>query len=437
MDNKTKKTLGWATLLVLSLIPVFLLFFLGPEANSFSSYSDITHTFGEIFGLVGMAMFALTFVLSTRIKVIENIFGGLDKVYIVHGILGGMALILILFHPIFLVLRFIPSNISTAAKYLLPSSYWAVNFGIIALLGLILLLSITLFTRIRYNQWKFSHEFLGVVFILAVLHIFLVRGVASRDNIFEGYYLYAGIVSFIGIAAFFYSLFIKDRLIKNAVYTISSIKQEKDRFTIEMTPDHKPISYKSGQFVFIRFYNQNISREEHPFSIASRSDSSTLKIIIKKLGDFTNKLENLKVGDKVSIEGPYGRFNADCKSAHQIWIAAGIGITPFLGMLEDFLSCPEKVQVDLYYSAKDDSDFIGQDFISDTASKIKTFRFIPWNSTEKGRLSAEEIEKTSGKLEDKEFFLCGPEGFKESIIHKLIKLGVDKNRIHEEAFDFR
>jgi predicted ferric reductase len=437
MNNKQKRFLGWIVLLIISLIPVFLLFFLGPETKEFSNYSEITHSLGEIFGLVGITIFALTFVLSTRVKFIEDIFGGLDKVYIVHGILGGTALILILFHPVFLILKFIPSNISLAAKYLIPSSYWSVNFGIIALLGLILLISITLFTRIKYNKWKFSHEFLGLVFIIAVLHIFLVRRVVSQDNIFSGYYIYVGIISFIGVVSFSYSLFIKNRFMKNAVYIVSNIQQNKDRFIIEMTPDHKPISYKSGQFIFVRFYNEHLSREEHPFSIASQSNSNNIKIIIKKLGDFTNKLENLKVGDKVSIEGPYGRFNADYKSKDQIWIAAGIGITPFLGMLEDLFDYSESVKVDLYYSVKDDSDFIGYDFISNITTKIKTFRFIPWNSTKRGRLTAEEIEKTSGKLGDKEFFLCGPEGFKEGIIHKLIKLDIKKDNIHEEAFEFR
>jgi predicted ferric reductase len=437
MNNKSKKFLGWAVLLIISLIPVFLLFFFGPEANEFNNYSNITQAFGEIFGLVGMTMFALTFILSTRIKFIENVFGGLDKVYTVHGILGGTALIIILFHPIFLVLKFIPSNARTALKYLLPSSFWSVNFGIIALLSLIFLIGLTLFTKIKYNKWKFSHEFLGLVFILAVLHIFLVRGVASRDNIFNGYYVYAIAVSFIGIAAFSYSLFIKDRIMKNAVYIISNIEKNKNRFVIEMTPDHKPISYKSGQFIFVRFYNKNLSREEHPFSITSKSNSNNIQIIVKKLGDFTNKLENVKVGDKVSVEGPYGRFNADCKSTNQIWIAAGIGITPFLGMLEDLLGCAKTPEVDLYYSVNDDSDFIGYNSILEIQSQIKTLNFIPWNSTKRGRLTLEDIDKISGKLKDKEFFLCGPEGFKEGIIHNLIKLGISKDRIHEEAFDLR
>ena len=437
MKDNVKRFLGWAILVILALVPVVLLFTLGPEALEVQDYSSVTQMLGEVFGLVGMTLFALTFMLSTRIRFIEDIFGGLDKVYVVHGVLGGTALMLILFHPILLVLKFIPSNIKLAASYLLPSSYWSVNFGIIALTGLILLVGLTLYSKMKYHKWKLSHEFLGAIFILAVLHIFLVRGVASRDNIFSGYYLFAGIVSFIGLSAFSYSLFIKDRIMKNAVYIIKRIEQKNDVFIIDMIPKHKPLEYQSGQFVYVRFYNERLSREEHPFSIASKSNSRDLRIIIKKLGDYTDRLEHLKIGDKVSIEGPYGKFNCDLqkKNEEQVWIAGGIGITPFLGMLEDLETC--RVKVDLYHSVKKESDFINYKEMEDANSRINQFRFIPWNSTNKGYLTVNDISKISGDLKKKTFYICGPEAFKNSIIKGLTDAGVDNNKIHEEVFGFR
>jgi predicted ferric reductase len=434
---KLKSLFGWLALIVLSLIPVFLWFKLGAGAEEFVDYASSVHSIGELFGLIGITMFALTFVLSTRIKIIEDIFGGLDKVYIVHGIFGGTALILLLFHPIFLVLRFIPEQISLAASYLLPSSHWSVNFGIIALIGMIILIYITLFLRMKYHRWKFTHEFLGLVFLFAVLHMFLVRWDASGDLIFRGYYIYAAIISIIGLGAFSYSLFLKNRLVKNAVYSVKKIELHRDKFIIEMIPEHKPIDYKSGQFIFIRFYNKNLSKEAHPFSIASKSRDYVIRIVVKKLGDFTEKLEHLKAGDKVSIEGPYGRFHfKNYPGKNQVWIAAGIGIVPFLGMAEDLKDNSDK-KIDLYYTAKEDSDFVAYEMLSDAGRNIKGFRFIPWDSSKKGWITAEDIRKISGNFEDKEFFFCGPGRFKESLIHKIIKAGAKKNNIHEEVFDFR
>lgn len=428
MKNNTKTFLGWIGIIVIVLIPALAWFYLGEERVEFSG--SRTHSLGELFGLIGMTMFSLTFLLSTRIEFIEDIFGGLDKVYIVHAILGGTALIFILFHPIFLVLKFIPAQLKLAASYLLPSSYWSVNFGIIALLGLIVLIGITLFTRIKYHKWKFSHEFLGLVFALAVLHIFLVRGIVAGGNIFSGYYFYAGIVSIIGIGSFLYSLFIKGRIIKNAIYTIKSIKEKGNTFEIVLIPEHKPITYKSGQFVFIRFYNNRLSSEAHPFSIASKPDAEELKIVIKKLGDYTQEIGELQQGDEVAVEGPYGRFNCYSKNKEQVWIAAGIGITPFIGMTE----CLDKGgKVDLYHTARD-NDFIGEEEFSNIQNN--NFKYTRWDSDKKGKITIEDVKKGSGNLKRKEFFMCGPTAFKESMIKGLLKEGVDAEDIHQEDFDF-
>ncbi len=428
---------GWIIIAVISLIPVFLWYFLGPGPEAFKDYGTVTHAIGELAGLVAMTMFALTFVLSTRIPAIEDYFGGMDKVYIAHGILGSSALMLILAHPVFLVLRFVPDNLRQAAIYLLPSAYWSVNFGIIAMIGFIVLISITLFMRtLKYQYWKFTHEFLGLVFFLAVLHIFLVPFDATADNVFAGYYFYAIAVSAIGLGAFAYSLVIKNRLFKAASYHIERIEQKgPGTSAITMVPDHKPISYKSGQFIFVRFYNEKVSRESHPFTIASKSNEYGIKIVVKALGDYTSRLAHLKVGDKVSVEGPFGRFNFHRKDLrNQVWLAGGIGITPFLGMAEDMRDGHfSDIDVVLYYSVREKEDLIGMEELKAIEKEMKNFRVVPWVSREKGRLSVSEL----GPLEGKDFFLCGPAAFKNSLTQNLLQKGVKDQHIHTEEFDFK
>ncbi len=434
MQKNTKKFLGWSVLILIILTPVLLWFLFG-DGDGFTNYADTVHSLGELFGLVGMTIFAITFVLSTRISWIEDVFGGLDKVYIVHGLLGGTALLFILAHPIFLVLKFIPGNFPLAASYLLPSSYWSVNLGIIALFGILGLIYITLYTKIKYHKWKFTHEFLGLVFLIAVFHIFLVRGTVSQGIIFHGYYVYATIVSVIGLWAFSYSLFLKNRKMKNAIYKIKNIIHKDDVFEIEMMPEHKPIEYHSGQFIFVRFYNEKLSEEPHPFSISSKSNSEFIKIVVRKLGDFTSSLEHLKVGDKVSIEGPYGRFNfKNYSHKNQIWLASGIGIVPFIGMAEDLSS---EFQIDLYYVEKNENKFIGNSTLREIEKRNKNFKFIPWTSEKMNRLDVHKIKKLSRTIENKEFLICGSPGFKEEITKQLINEGVKKSNIHEEVFDFR
>ena len=440
MKSKIKNVLVWSGIFLIAALPVLLWILLGDGVNNvMRDYASFTHGFGVIFGLVGMTLFALTFVLSTRLNWVEDLFSGLDKSYLAHGILGGLALILIMAHPILLVLKFVPNQINLAANYLLPSSYWSINFGIIAISGFILLIFITLFVKMKYHHWKFSHEFLGLVFLFAVLHVFLVRGNISQGDIFLGYYVYAAIVSFIGLSAFSYSLFIKGKSSKVRKYVVKSVKEVGDFFQIVMSPKAKGISYKAGQFVFVRFYNKNLLKEFHPFSIVSKSGEGDITIVAKKLGDYTKKLSHLREGDNVLIEGPYGRFDyKEYSNSSQVWIAAGVGVTPFIGMAQDVLNDSSfKGSIDLFYTVREAHELLGDSIFKGVEEKSTMFKYHSWLSNKQGRLNEKVIFEKSGKFRDKEFFICGPTKFKESIMDSLIKSGVKKEKIHEEAFDFK
>ncbi|MBI4145492.1 ferredoxin reductase family protein [Candidatus Woesearchaeota archaeon] len=427
---------GWTLLLVIGLLPVILWVMFGPGSSEFSDYESITHSLGELAGLVGMTMFALAFLLSTRATFIEDLFGGLDKVYVAHGIVGGAALTTILFHPILLVVKFLPDDAWTAAQYLLPSKAWSVNFGIIALLGLVFLVSLTLFVKMKYQHWKFTHTFMGLVFAFAVLHIFLVPIDATKDYIFHGYYAYAIVVTLIGFAGFTYTLFLKTRWFKSAFYRVESVtKTGADAFEIALRPEHKPLAYRAGQFVFLRFYNSRLSKEAHPFSIASKSNDPVLRIAVKALGDYTSRLQDLRPGDKVSVEGPHGRFSQHTGDRDAVWVAGGIGIAPFLGMAEDLPD--SRHRTDLYFSARRPSELYFLDRLKALAARVDAFRVFPWLSNTQGYLTIDGIERTSGPLIDKEFYLCGPAGLKRSIIAGLLARGVPRSRIHQEEFTFK
>ena len=431
-----KKIFGWIMIIFLSLIPVGLWYSLGTGSVSLSNYNDITYSLGRIFGLVGMTMFALTFVLSTRLRFVEEIFGGLDKSYVAHGILGGTALIMILAHPILLVLKFIPDNVKMAAKYLIPGGAWSVDFGIIALVIMIFLIYLTLYSKIKYHKWKFTHEFLGLVFVFAVLHIFLIRSTVAIDGIFPGYYVYASLVSMVGLISFVYSLLVRKES-REKEYKISFVKQlNSEVHEIRMVPVKDGISYKAGQFVFLSFHNKELSKEQHPFSIASKSNDREIKVVIKSLGDFTTKLGHLKVGNKVFIEGPYGMFNEKHSGKECVWLAGGIGITPFMGMAEDFAQ-HGKSKTHLFYSVRGHEHLIGINELKEVESKNNNFNVIPWLTHEKGHLGINEIANVVGNLRDKEFYLCGPNAFKDSLVKALLGFGVSKEQIHMEEFQFK
>jgi len=324
-----------------------------------------------------------------------------------------------------------------AATYLSPFHAFAVDLGIIALLTMIFLIFFTFYFQIRYQRWKLSHKFLGVAFIFALLHIVLVRGVASRDNIFEGYYIYVAVVGIIGLFGFIYSLIIKRNLNRFSYKVESLTTRNNEVYDITMTPVSKQLTYKSGQFIFLKFYNKHLSRESHPFSIASSSNNPKIRVVVKNLGDYTKNLNELKKGDKVIIEGPYGRFNYKRNNTDQDWIAGGIGITPFIGMAEDLKDKKNKNKIILFYSVRQKEDLVGLESFKEIENQNNTFKIIPWASNDQGRLTIENITKEVGKLKNKEYYLCGPEQFKDAITQGLIEQGVKKDNIYSEDFGFK
>jgi len=83
-----------------------------------------TTAIGQVLGLVGMAMFALNLVLSARLKRLEGLFGGMNKIYIAHHILGGLAFVLLLLHPLFIVGKYLPNAAMQAVKILFLGTTW-------------------------------------------------------------------------------------------------------------------------------------------------------------------------------------------------------------------------------------------------------------------------------------------------------------------------
>lgn len=434
LNSQIKSFLGWIGIILISLIPVFLFFAFGSGANGFADFSSSLYTLGRIFALVGVTLFTLNFVLSTRLKFLEEIFGGLDKVYLVHGIVGGIAFMFILAHPIFLVANLIPQHLIQAAGYFIPGGILALDFGLIAIVGLITLIFVTFFTRMKYNHWKFTHEFMGGIFALVILHMLTIDDIAI-DNIFIGYKFFVLAIALIGGSAIFYSWIIRKKYKRYPMYKIENIKINKNIVEFQLEPESNQIQYKSGQFIFLRFYNENLTKEPHPFSISSKSNERIMKVAIKESGDFTNKLVNLKVGDKVSVEGPYGKFNfKNFENKNQVWIAGGIGITPFLGMIEELKDNPD-YDISFIYTFRE--NYIVTKKFADEMNKMKNLKFIPWNSEKKGIMNIGKIIEEKISLKDKEILICGPSKMKESLIMGLKELGISKSKIHEEVFDLK
>jgi predicted ferric reductase len=440
-----QQVLGWTIVAVACLIPVLRYLMLAPFSENFGSFYTFMSSLGRLTGLVGMVLFAIDFILATRLRMFEKWFGGLNRVYIAHHILGGLALVLMAFHPVFLALRYLTTSIHEAALLLLPHLhemnhyYWALDFGIIGLDGTIVLLVITFFIKLPYNIWLWTHKFLGIFFFVTGLHVLFLYTGAPTDWFMKVYILG---FTLLGLAAFVYRTLIGRILIRTYEYKVDDVTVVGGTIAqVALIPLGERMPYQPGQFMFIRFKldgQKNITSEWHPFSISSAPGDDFLRIDAKALGDYTRALMGLQKGAVAEIEGAYGKFSyTNYSNPRQIWVAGGIGITPFLGMARNLRQDPnlKNMQIDMYYMVRNKSELVDYGALHEIAYFNKAnFRLFPHVSSEQGQLNMAIINEKSGGVAGKEIFICGPPPMMKSFKQQFHAQGVPKALIHSEEF---
>lgn len=298
------------------LVPVGLWLVVGPEApigqRGVGTWPVLA--VGQVAGLVGMALLSVSFVLSARLRGLEDYFGGLDGMYRTHHRVGLVAFGLLLAHPVALALRFVPAEWGRAIAFLGPGhARWAVDLGVYALWGMILLLVLTLTAWVPYDTWKLSHKGLGLVLLGGAVHMWFVEGtrgmtVAVAEHASLWGYM-TGLVG-MGLAAAVYKIAVLP-LWPKPRYAVSGVgRLSDDVIEVELTPQGESLDFVPGQFVFVTFFGDGLTRESHPYTLCSPADAGTLTVTVKALGDYTRQLyERLEPGMEASLEGPYGRFD--------------------------------------------------------------------------------------------------------------------------------
>ena len=430
---KLRSRLGIIGIVFFVVLTIAIWFYVRIGTPKFNDYGLITHSIGQLAGLVGLTLFAITFILTTRLKFIEKSFDGLDKVYKTHHLIGAIAFVILLFHPILLVLKFIPANVMQAMVFLFPSTL-PVNLGIIALLSMTLLIILTLYIRMKYQNWKLSHKLMGLVFFIALLHIFLITTDIMFYPILKYYMI---LIASIGSISYIYGSFLKSKIKKSIAYSVESFEVTGSFTILNLKPEHNKLLFQPGQFVFLKIINNTLSEEAHPFSISSSPLDNNLRLTIKNLGDYTSTLKKITTGTEVEIEGPYGEFGSIDYSKKQIWIAGGIGITPFLSIISYIIGTKKITnKIHLYYCVKNNSESIFLDELNNSTTGVDNIEVTSWFSDEKGIINIDIIKKTNEIL-NTHFLICGPPRMMNSLSKQLIKQGVSKSSIYMEDFDLK
>jgi predicted ferric reductase len=445
---------GWVIIGLFCFIPCVGWLHVAGLAWSQMNVQTFIESLGKLAAIVGFVLFAVNFVLSIRHRILERFFGGLNRVYIAHHLTGAISLILLCFHPLFLAFDYINfqalSSLRYAAEFLLPraidfsgtfqnvQSAAALDSGMLALVLLVGLLFVAFFVRLPYQLWLYIHRFLGLAFVFGGLHVLFYTSLITSTPWLEGY---MAAWTAIGTGAFIYHTLFGRITIRREPYQVTGVTATPAGIVhINLTPVKRRISFLPGQFIFIRFLWANerdkVTDEIHPFSVSSSPHEQSLRLSVKALGDYTNTLKQLSPGTIAEVEGAFGRFTPTLyRGKEQVWIAGGIGITPFLSVARSFRR--DYPNVTLFYSVKTRSELVDQEVLASYLPGLfPQFHFIPFVSDELGgqHLTAAFIQQHAGPLQHKEIFLCGPPPMMKALRKQLKGMGVPGRRIHDEAF---
>lgn len=395
--------------------------FFGEMTNT--SWKNTHRILGEVFSSWVVTVFAFNFLMATRAKWVEKLFGGLDKMYLIHRRSGVIAVFLLLAHFLVVPRDLVEFNPGK------PLGFYAF---VLIILGVILSAAPTLKKRIPYHKWINIHKLMGLFYVMAVFHGLMVNSLIKELPMTRAYVFG---MSFIGIAAWIYRAFLYGAFNKKLDYSVATVNPLGNGTTeISLKASSSKLPFEAGQFAFFKF--PSISRKEnHPFTISSHPSQDDLRLTIKGLGDYTNRLgSELKPGDEALVEGPFGHFSPKhIKEKEQVWIAGGIGITPFLSLAQSSIPSSHKVKLVWCVSSTDEAMYRTE--LEAIARQKPNFEFMAWPSDEKGYLNAGHLNMND--FSQAGYLICGPQGLKEKLIKQLAEKGVKRSRIYDEEFAFR
>lgn len=424
--------LGWLVTLLIALIPIVLWQIAIP--TPWDTPKNIAENIGRLAGLSGMALFAWNVILSARLKIYNKLFMGLDNTYRAHHIIGSSAFILLLIHPVFITYRYFLSSPISAYEFIKPNLASPFRLlGTIALALMMIFMIITLYINVKYEWFVMTQRLLGLVLFIGGVHAVFVGGSSLRGSVMS-LTVYFGILMALAAIVYIYRSIFHGNFHKYFNYRIDRVDQRgNETYDLVLKPMDKPLDYKPGQFAFIKIETEGLLGQVHPFSMSSSPSDKYLSFGIKNLGEYTEELGEVKESLTVKVDGPYGTFsNLVVKNKRQIWVAGGIGVTPFLAMAK---SLGKDQEVDLYYSVKSANEAVYLKDLKELAKIKENLKVIEYSTDKQGYINADYIYKTSKDLDDANFMICGPGTMMKALKSQLKAKGVPKRNINTEEFN--
>ncbi|MBW1974028.1 MAG: ferric reductase-like transmembrane domain-containing protein [Deltaproteobacteria bacterium] len=420
-------------------------------------------TIGSLFGYISLYLFVLTTFVAVRLSLLERAYG-LNNLIRFHRKVGPFVVICVIVHAILKIWAY---SLSTGETWSWDFAFqffpytWDLkeNAFILARWALLIMITSVAVAQVGriilpFRFWKSLHLAMYWVVAAGFLHAIAV---SSTIQTFPVLGMWAILAALWTSAAGYRLNYLKVRT-KNQRWILESVQYETyDTHTCRFIRRGDPGSFSSwapGQFALFRMKSKLWGwSEPHPFTLSCIPGEGVICCTVKGVGNFSKRLRTAHPGTEFLCEGPYGVFTPDfTKEKKLVFIAGGIGVTPFLSMIRYAVHNNLPVTIDLIWGNKAKRDIIAYSELSRYVKKFPGLRVVHVLSEQK--ITEKLLEETSSdgffweqgfvsgailkKYVDPDgasFYLCGPAPMQRFVLKELNEVfGVSRRRVKRELF---
>jgi predicted ferric reductase len=390
---------------------------------------------------VGLALMGLQFVPMARPPFLTGVFD-MDAFYSWHHKLSLVAFAFILAHPILLFVN----NPYTLTLLNVVTAPWRARAAVAATVALIALVLMSVWRRpleIAYERWHWLHDLFSVLAAgLALYHVFKVNYYTSNPTLRILWIVLACLWG----AMVVYARVVRPLVLSRRPYRVAQIVQERGAaWTLSLEPvGHRGLSFRPGQFAWLQVWRSSLAIEHHPFSFSSSAErSERIEFTIKELGDWTAQIKDVRVGQRVYIDGPYGTFGPDVHPAPGfVFLAGGIGSAPILSMLRTLADRRDERPLLFFYGSRTWEEATYREEIKALRARLNlqvvhALEEPPqdWKG-ETGFITRQMLDRyLPGDRKNRQYFVSGPLPMIDSVEASLRQLGIPRNRIQSEKYE--
>lgn len=205
-----------------------------------------------------------------------------------------------------------------------------------------------------------------------------------------------------------------------------------------------PLKYTAGQFIELTVPQAHPDKrgQKRWFTLSSSPTDELLSITTKFVADgsgstFKHALRLLQPGNEVTISEAMGDFVLPkLLQTPLIFVASGIGITPFHSILSWLVASNEERPIAMLYAVNTEDEIIFQDTLAKAHQHVTLVVNSPsaaWGG-ERGPLTPELIMGITQPSEDSLVYLSGPEPVIEKLGKELVRTGLKKQQLVLDLF---